>query len=73
MRRKGSQMGSSKYEFEPDLFNKDIQKNKERYDNKILSIQKVVLCQIEEDPSRMNETFSMFIEVLKGMKREYGL
>ena len=66
-------MGSSKYEFNTDQFEKDIQANKERYDNQKQSIKDEIVANLHRDGSRLDETFSIYIEVLLELKSEYNI
>lgn len=66
-------MGSSKYEFNPEQFEIDVQNNINRYmelkDNIKEELHKIIL----QDPSRMSTTFTCVLEVLREIKQEYNL
>lgn len=66
--RKTSQMGASKYEFAPERFELDIKMNQQRYEGKKKEIQNQVKKMLEGDPVRMDETISMYVEVLRDLK-----
>lgn len=60
-----SNMGASKYEFEPDKLDKDIKTKQERYNRKKDTIKAMVEGMMKSDPVGQEETFQMFVEVLK--------
>lgn len=63
-----SSMSNSKYDFNPEQLDKDFQKHKERYESKKQLITDIVDGLIKSDPVRKEETFSIFIEILKERK-----
>ena len=71
--RKPSMMGSSKYEFNPGLFELDIKRSQERYSKKLKVIKGEVSSQFEDDPTRMKETYQMYVSVLLDMKKKFNL
>ena len=60
-----SNMGASKYEFEPDKLDKDIKEHQERKKRKKDTIKAMVEGMMKSDPTRQDETYQMFVEVLK--------
>lgn len=71
--RKHSMMGSSKYEFNPRLFDLDIKRNQERYNKKLKAIKGEISTQLVDDPTRMKETYQMYVEILMDMKKKFNL
>lgn len=60
-----SNMGVSKYEFEPDKLDKDIKAHQERYERKKDTIKAMFEGMMISDPVRQEETFQIFVETLK--------
>lgn len=60
-----SNMGASKYEFEPDKLDKDIKAHQERYGRKKDTIKAMFEGMMISDPVRQEETFQIFVETLK--------
>ena len=56
---------SSKYGLCPEQFEKDVQEHQERYERKKDTIKAMFEGMIKSDPVRQEETFQMFVEVLK--------
>ncbi|SME50079.1 hypothetical protein BACERE00183_04389 [Bacillus cereus] len=71
--KKSSNMGSSKYEYNPEKFEKDVLNNKKRYEGKSQKIKEELSRLLKNEPSRMNETFSMMLHSLRELKEEYHL
>ena len=71
--RKQSQMGASKYEFAPQQLEIDIQKNKQRYDNKYQYVENQLLALLKHDSIRQEETWNMIIEILRDIKLKEGI
>ncbi|MDX5808732.1 MULTISPECIES: hypothetical protein [unclassified Bacillus cereus group] len=71
--KKSSNMGSSKYEYNPEKFEKDVLNNEERYHGKSQEIKEELSILLKNEPSRMNETFSMMLQSLRELKEEYHL
>lgn len=71
--RKQSQMGSSKYEFNLEQLDIDVMNNILKAQIKKNNIKELVIDMFTNDPVRMDETFSMFCEVLREVKSEYKL
>lgn len=71
--KKSSNMGSSKYEYNPEKFEKDVLNNEERYLEKSQEIKEELSILLKNEPSRMNETFSMMLQSLRELKEEYHL
>ncbi|WP_242290366.1 MULTISPECIES: hypothetical protein [unclassified Bacillus cereus group] len=71
--KKSSNMGSSKYEYNPEKFEKDVLNNKKRYEGKSQEIKEELSRLLKNEPSRMNETFSMMLQSLRELKEEYHL
>lgn len=71
--RKPSQMGCSKYEFNPEQFEIDIQ-NKiiKQLENK-QEIHTILTNILRKDAYKMDQTFSTILEVLREIKSEYQL
>lgn len=67
---KVSQMGASKYEFAPDQFEVDIALNQKRFEAKKEEIRLQITKTLESEPTRMDETFSLYVEVLREMKEQ---
>ena len=65
-----SNMGASKYEFEPDKLDKDIKAHQERKERKKDTIKAIFEGMMKSDPVRQEETFNMFVEVLKDWKKQ---
>lgn len=66
--KRWSAMGSSKYEFNPNQLDIDIRKKEEHYNKKKDSINKQILSMLESEPEKMNETFSIILDVLREWK-----
>jgi hypothetical protein len=60
-----SNMGASKYEFEPDKLDEVIKAHQERYERKKDTIKAMVHGMMKNDPTRQDETYQMFVEVLR--------
>lgn len=60
-----SNMGTSKYEFEPDKLDKDIKAHQERKERKKDTIKAMFEGMLKSDPVRQEETYQMFVETLK--------
>lgn len=71
--RKPSMMGSSKYEFNPEQFELDIKRSQERYNKKLKAIKGEISTQFVDDPTRMKETYQMYVEILMDMKKKFNL
>ena len=71
MVRRMSQMGSSKYELNPEQFDIDIANHQKRYDEKKKEVDEKVRAILSEDPVRMEETFSMILDVMRDVKTYY--
>lgn len=56
---------SSKYGLCPEQFEKDVQEHQERYERKKETIQAMFEGMMISDPVRQEETYLMFVEVLK--------
>ncbi|MEK6452593.1 hypothetical protein NST17_20900 [Caldifermentibacillus hisashii] len=56
---------SSKYGLCPEQFEKDVQEHQERYERKKDTIKAMVEGMMKSDPVGQEETFQMFVEVLK--------
>ena len=65
-----SNMGASKYEFESDKLDKDIKAHQERKERKKDTIKAIFEGMMKSDPVRQEETFNMFVEVLKDWKKQ---
>lgn len=70
--RKGSMMGSSKYEFEPWKFEEDIKRNKEKYKAKEKRTMETLEALINQD-TWQRENFSVIIKHLRELKEKYNL
>ena len=66
-----SNMGASKYEFEPDKLEKDIKAHQERKERKKDSIKAMVHGMMKSDPTRQDETYQMFVETLKEWREKH--
>lgn len=66
-----SNMGASKYEFEPDKLDKDIKEHQERKERKKDTIKAMVEGMMKSDPTRQEETYQMFVEVLKEWRKKH--
>jgi len=64
-------MGNSKYEFEPDKLDKDIKEHQERKGRKKETIKAMFEVMLKSDPVRQEETFQMFIEILREWREEH--
>ena len=67
-----SNMGASKYEFEPDKLDKDIKAHQERKERKKDTIKAMVEGMMKSDPTRQEETYQMFVETLKEWRERNG-
>ena len=63
-----SSMSTSKYEMDPSRLDKDVQVNRERLERKKDHIKQLVEGTLTSDPVRQDETFSVFLEVLREWK-----
>lgn len=68
MSRKLSAMGSSRYEFNPEQFDMDVQRNIERRNKRKDEIKNLILSELKKDPVRQDETYQMFIDALREYK-----
>lgn len=66
-----SNMGASKYEFEPDKLDKDIKTKQERYNRKKETIKAMFEGMLKSDPVRQEETYQMFVETLKEWREKH--
>lgn len=71
--RKPSMMGSSKYEFNSGLFELDVKRSQERYNKKLKAIKGEISTQFLDDPTRLKETYQMYVELLLDMKTKLNL
>lgn len=71
--KKQSQMGTSKYEFNPDQFDIDVEANRVRFVTRRALIHAELKKLIELDGPRIDETFSMMLDVMREFKKHYGL
>lgn len=71
--RKYSQMGTSKYEFNPEQFEIDVSNNLQRYSVKKQTLSHKIHAILKEDPVRMDESFSMLLDILREVKTDYKL
>lgn len=71
--RKQSQMGASKYEFNPEQFDIDVENNRLRYLDKYSQVYGELTMIMESDPTRLDETFSIILDVMREFKKEYGV
>ncbi|WYU49992.1 hypothetical protein MHH67_11375 [Bacillus sp. FSL K6-0047] len=71
--RKGHRNPDSKYAFSPERLDEDAKANIERAVRKKKHLIDLIEGEITSDPSRMQETFSFFIEVLQDVKKQYDL
>lgn len=61
-------MGASKYEFNPQRLDIDIQNNKERYNSKYQYIESQLTEILYHDAIRQEETWSIVIDILRCIK-----
>jgi hypothetical protein len=71
--RKQSQMGASKYEFNPEQFDIDVENNRLRYEDSRELIHAELTRLMEADPVRLDETFSIMLDVMREFKKRYNL
>jgi len=71
--RKQSMMGSSKYEYNPNQLDEDVLENAIRYRKTKELIREEILENFQKDASRMEQTFSIYLEVLREIKNEWNL
>jgi hypothetical protein len=71
--RKHSQMGSSKYEFNPEQFEIDIQNKIIKQQQLKQDIHSAILSILKNNAHNMDQTFSTILEVLREIKTEYNL
>lgn len=65
MKRKGSMMGSSKYEYNPGQLEIDIQNNKKRVENLRKEIEKFLDEVIGHDPVQSRTNWNVLIQILR--------
>lgn len=70
--RKLSMMGSSKYEFEPNKFEEDIQRHIKEFREKSISIKESLESMIVHD-YKHQENFNLMIQNLTELGKEYNL
>ncbi|WP_147294889.1 hypothetical protein [Oceanobacillus arenosus] len=61
-------MSDGKYERNPNQLDEDLKANMERLERKKDHIEQLVLGTFKSDPVRQDETFSIFVEVLRDWK-----
>jgi hypothetical protein len=71
--RKQSQMGCSKYEFNPEQFEIDIQNKIIKHQQEKQEIQTILTNILRRDAFKMDQTFSIILDVLREIKVEYKL
>lgn len=71
--RRHSQMGASKYEFNPEQLDTDVERNQVRLEKKRKDIKKKIIAMLESDPVRIEESFSTLLDVLREVKISYKL
>lgn len=62
---------SSKYGLCPEQFEKDVQEHQERKERKKETIKAMFEGIMKSDPVRQEETFQMFVEVLKEWREKH--
>ncbi|EKS4345015.1 TPA: hypothetical protein PTV74_003139 [Clostridium botulinum] len=67
-----SMMGSSKYEFEPNKFNEDIQKHRENHKRKEESAMQILEEIINQD-TWQEDNFRTITKCLRELKTKYNL
>ena len=68
---RGSQMGASKYEFNPQQFDIDMAYHQRKYKERKMQYEKQLRKLIESEPHRMGENYSLVIEVLREIREGY--
>lgn len=68
---RGSQMGASKYEFNPQQFDIDMADHQRKYKERKMQYEKQLRKLIESEPHRMGENYSLVIEVLREIREDY--
>lgn len=71
--RKQSQMGSSKYEFNPEQLDIDVHNKNIKSQQQKLEIHLTIMYLLKKDAFRMDQTFSTILQVLREIKEEYNL
>ncbi|MEK3756759.1 hypothetical protein MHB73_21200 [Bacillus sp. FSL K6-6483] len=71
--RKKDRNPDSKYAYDPEKLDDDIKANIQRIERKREHIKRVVSAEITSEPTRMEETLSLLIDVLRETKDRYGL
>ena len=71
--RKKHRNPDSKYAYDPEKLDDDIKANIQRIESKREHIKRVLSEEITSEPTRMEETFSLMIDVLREKKKQYGL
>lgn len=71
--RKKHRNPDSKYAYVPEQLDKDIEANAQRVERKKEHLKEMISVEITRDPIRMEETFSVLIDVLRETKDRYGL
>ncbi|PAE90920.1 hypothetical protein [Shouchella clausii] len=71
--RKKHRNPDSKYAYDPEKLDDDIKANIQRIERKRERIKRVINEEITSEPTRMEETLSLLIDVLRETKDRYGL
>lgn len=71
--RKKDRNPDSKYAYDPERLDEDIKANIQRIERKREHIKRVLSEEITSEPTRMEETLSLMIDVLREKKKQYGL
>ncbi|MFB4260482.1 hypothetical protein ACE106_15170 [Shouchella clausii] len=71
--RKKHRNPDSKYAFSPEQLDKDIEANAQRVERKKEHLKEMIGVEITRDPIHMEETFSVLIDVLQDVKKQYDL
>lgn len=73
MSKKQSQMGTSKYEFNPEQFEIDMMNNLENYRIKYELLNDTIENWFMIEPDKMKDTYGMLINVVTNIKKKYDL
>lgn len=68
---RGSQVGASKYEFNPQQFDIDMADHQRNYKERKMQYEKQLRKLIESEPHRIGENYSLVIEVLREIREDY--
>lgn len=71
MKRKGSMMGTSKYEFSPKQFDIDMARHRVNREARELEFERVLRELIEADAFHAKERYYLIIDTLRKIREDY--